>query len=461
MKPQGRIKIGILDRLLGDKVSVPIIDYLNNPLVITARDGKIAEVNKAFLELIDASRDDVIGRDCHEIEPIKFLCNVIASTALQRIKQKQRVAFRNITFEATVSPMTIDGEMSYVLIVFTDIAAFVNLEAEFLRKNRELIISNTLSSAFITSDNIDTVFSDLLEKALIISHVGMGWIMLKRGEEFELKVSSGLTSNLRTVIEDGLLDTVIEKTLLSDSPLHVFESEDTRQIPELNREGVVFFAIIPLRTGPDILGCLLLANRVKVTFDFDLASLLSLIGNNLSLIADKVKLFQETQRLAITDGLTGLYNARHFYEELEKEIARAQRYSTAFSLALFDIDDFKVLNDTYGHQAGDEVLRDVAEKILHVSRKTDVVARYGGEEFISILPNTPKEEAYKHAHRIKDSVEGKLYLGANSVRLTLSGGISAFPEDATDAKALLYAADMAMYKAKAAGKNTIHCYGQT
>jgi diguanylate cyclase (GGDEF)-like protein/PAS domain S-box-containing protein len=445
---------------LGAKVTVPLIDYLNSPVVITARDGTITEVNTAFLDLVDASRGDVMGKDCHEIDPIKALCNLIASTVLQNVKQKQRVIFRNITFEATVSPVTVNGELSYVLIVLADISAFVNLETEFLKKNRELIITNTLSSAFITSDNIDTVFSDLLEKALVISHLGMGWIMLKREEGFELKVSSGLSNDFRKAIEGGLLDSVIEKALAMESPLHVFESEETRRISELREEGVAFFAIIPLRSGPDVLGCLALASRIETTFDFDLASLLSLIGNNLSMIADKVKLFQKTQRLAITDGLTGLYNARYFYEELEKEIARSQRYSTPFSLALFDIDNFKALNDTFGHQAGDEVLRDVAEMMLRVSRKTDVVARYGGEEFISILPNTPKDEAYKHAHRIKDSVENKRYLGANSVGLTLSGGISAFPEDAKNAKTLLYAADMAMYKAKAAGKNVIHRYGQ-
>jgi diguanylate cyclase (GGDEF)-like protein len=379
---------------------------------------------------------------------------------LQKVKQKQRVLFRNITFEATVSPVTVNGELSYVIIVLADISAFVNLETEFLKKNRELIITNTLSSAFITSDNIDSVFSDLLEKALVISHLGMGWILLRRDEGFELKVSSGLSNEFKKGIEDGRLDSVVEKALSSDSPLHVFESEDTRQMPELKEEGVAFFSVIPLRSGPDVLGCLMLASRIETAFDFDLASLLSLIGNNLSMIADKIRLFQETQRLAITDGLTGLYNARHFYDELEKEIARAQRYSTPFSLALFDIDNFKALNDTFGHQAGDEVLRDVAEMILHVSRKTDIVARYGGEEFISILPNTPKDEAYTHAHRIKDSVEGKRYLGANSVKLTISGGISSFPEDAANSKALLYAADMAMYKAKAAGKNVIHRYGQ-
>jgi diguanylate cyclase (GGDEF)-like protein len=219
-------------------------------------------------------------------------------------------------------------------------------------------------------------------------------------------------------------------------------------------------AIIPLRTGEHVMGCLVLCSRIETAFDFDLASLLSLIGNNLSVIADKIKLFQETQRLAITDGLTGIYNARFFYDELEKEIARSERYSTPFSLALFDIDDFKLINDTYGHQAGDEVLRDVADMIMKASRKSDIVARYGGEEFISILPNTSKEEAYKHSCRIKEAVEGKNYLGENSVRLTISGGISTFPGDAEDAKSLLYASDMALYKAKAAGKKTIYCYGQ-
>jgi diguanylate cyclase (GGDEF)-like protein/PAS domain S-box-containing protein len=439
-------------------IKVPIVDYLKDPVIITSRDGTVVEVNDSLLKLIDASKDKVIGKDCREIEPLDTLCNMITDTALRKVKQKQRITYRNITLEASVSPVVVEDDLAHILIVLTDVSAFVNLEAEFLRKNRELIITNTLSSAFISSENIDSVFSDLMEKALLISHLGIGWIMLRQKGGYALKGSTGLSSDLRKKIEEGSLHSLIEKALSSGAPLQVLESEETAAIPELKDEGVTFLALIPLRVGDEVLGCLALANRLETAFDFDMASLLSLIGNNLSMIADKIKLFQKTQRLAITDGLTGLYNVRHFYAELDKEIARARRYSTPFSLALFDIDDFKRINDTFGHQAGDEVLCDVSAKILHVSRESDIVARYGGEEFICVLPNTAKEEAYNHACRVKEAVEKKRYLGPNSVGLTVSGGVASFPEDAEDAKALMYAADMAMYKAKASGKKAIQCY---
>jgi diguanylate cyclase (GGDEF)-like protein len=403
----------------------------------------------------------LLGRDCSDLKSLKDLCSLITSAVLHKVKQKQRIIYRNVNLDVTASPLIEEGEITYVVAVLQDISAYVNLESEFLRKNRELIISNTLSSAFITTDNIESVFSDLLEKALVISHLGMGWIMLRRDEGYEMKVSSGLSNDFKGLIEDGALDGIVEKALASGAPLHVLEAEDTAKVELLRNEGVAFLAIIPLRSGDDVMGCLVLASRIETVLDFDLASLLSLVGNNLSMIADKIKLFQETQRLAITDGLTGIYNVRFFYDELEKEIARSERYSSPFSLALFDIDDFKLINDTYGHQAGDEVLRDVADMIMGVSRKSDIVARYGGEEFISVLPSTSKDEAYRHASRIKEAVEGKRYLGKNSVRLTISGGISTYPGDGSDAKSLLYAADMAMYKAKAVGKKTIICYGRS
>jgi diguanylate cyclase (GGDEF)-like protein len=125
---------------------------------------------------------------------------------------------------------------------------------------------------------------------------------------------------------------------------------------------------------------------------------------------------------------------------------------------LFDIDNFKRVNDSLGHQAGDNVLVNVAEILVKTSRQVDTVARYGGEEFVKILPNTPKKEAYKLGMRVKNALEMHEYLGTESVKITLSGGIASYPEDADEAKSLLYAADMAMYKAKNAGKNQICLY---
>ncbi len=440
------------------KATVPVIDHLKDSIVITSRDGNIIEANAAFLSLINASKGEVVGKDSSAVKPLDALANVLTSTVLHKTKHRERLVYKSLSLEASVTPISLEGEVAYVLVVLTDISAFINLEAEYLRRNRELIITNTLSSTFISSDNIDSVFIDLLEKALLISHLNMGWIMLKDKSRLEMKVSNGLSAEFGKLIGEGKVSPLLEKALASGSPLHVLEKDDTMKNDVLREEGISFLAVIPLRSGAEVLGCLVLASRMETLFDFYLASLLSLIGNSLSMIADKVRLFQETQRLAITDGLTGLYNIRHFYGELDKEIARAERYSTHFSIALFDIDDFKTINDTYGHQAGDEVLQDVSNMILQVSRKTDIVARYGGEEFITLLPNTAKEEAFNHACRIRDAVEIKRYLGSNAVSLTLSGGVASYPVDAADAKNLLYAADMALYRAKASGKKNVRYY---
>lgn len=389
---------------------------------------------------------------------MNLLWNTITACLLHGKEQSEQISFRDITLMATVIPIKSDGDVRHLCIIIRDISSFVALQGEFLKRNKELVITNTLSSAFISSSDMEHVYNDLLEKVLIISDLGMGWVVIKKEEDFLLQSMSGISHEFKEKLVQKELDFLFRKLSESSDPLFVLEAGKDEMPDILRKEGIVFLSSIPLRVGGHTLGLLMLASRMEIHFDFDLASLLSLIGNNLSLIAEKVKLFQETERLAVTDALTGLYNARYFYDVLNAEIARTQRYSMPFSLILFDIDDFKALNDTFGHQAGDEVLCSVAQELAGTSRKTDTVARYGGEEFISILPNTGKDMAYNLACRIKEAVELAHFLDDPSVKVTLSGGVATFPFDAIDAKGLLYAADMAMYEAKAAGKRRICCY---
>lgn len=427
-------------------------------VVILKRDGEIIEVNKAFLEFFKAKKEELIGKNSNDIMPLKILSESIIKCKFDRVEKSEQISFGERVLNVTITPVTVNDGLNFISITLRDISAFVQLERALLKRNKELGIINTLSSTFISSGDINSVFADLLEKVLIVSNFSLGWIVMKEGESFVLRNMSGVSLGLRHELEKGELNTLYDNVVELTDPLYVLESGEMERIEVLKREGVVFFACIPLRVGPETIGILVLASRVEIKFNFDTAAVFSLIGNNISLIAEKIKLFQETQRLALTDGLTGLYNVRFFYDMLNKEIARSRRYHTLFSLILFDIDDFKIINDTHGHQAGDDVLRSVASILKTVSRETDSVVRYGGEEFILMLPSTPKHEALTLADRIREKVEEFSYLGKETVKITMSGGVATFPEDAEDSKALLYAADMAMYEAKGKGKKQVCCY---
>jgi diguanylate cyclase (GGDEF)-like protein len=451
------IVINIISRLFGEKVTVPFVDYLKEPVVVLKKDGRILASNLAFAELTGLNREVITGRDCRDVSPLDVLWNSISASALHRSDKVERITQGDAVLDAIITPVISNGFLSYICVEFKDMSSYVSLEEESMRRNKELVVTNALTGTFISSSRLDTVFYELLEKVLIISEMSMGWIAVRDADEFTLMSAIGVSREFKLIIEKGELDFVYDKFMQSNDPMYIFEPTETAGIDSLKKEGIVFLAAVPLKAGDDLMGFLLLASRVDIKFDFDLASLFSLLGNNLSLIAEKIHLFQESQRLAITDDLTGLYNVRHFYEILNAEIARTERYKLPFSLVLFDVDDFKKLNDTYGHQAGDEVLSSVASAMKLIARKTDTLARYGGEEFIAVLPNTDREKAFSLAVRIKEAVEGSIFMNDKAVKVTLSGGVATFPEDATDSKSLLYAADMAMYTAKAEGKDKI-CY---
>jgi diguanylate cyclase (GGDEF)-like protein len=162
------------------------------------------------------------------------------------------------------------------------------------------------------------------------------------------------------------------------------------------------------------------------------------------------------EALAITDGLTGLYNHRHFQETLEKEIRRCEREERMLSLLLLDLDHFKQYNDRFGHTEGDAALRRVAGQIMKSIRGTDVAFRYGGEEMAVLLPSCAKQRAAEVAEKVRVAVaEGARRPGRFGARTTVSVGVATFPEDGRVARALVDMADAALYAAKAAGRDRV------
>ena len=157
-------------------------------------------------------------------------------------------------------------------------------------------------------------------------------------------------------------------------------------------------------------------------------------------------------KLATTDGLTGLLNHRAFQEALEQEFARARRYNTPLSLVLLDVDRFKQYNDTFGHPAGDEVLRTVASLLQANARISDSVARYGGEEFVVVLPNTPSEGAIVIAERFRVAIEANAW---SKRAVTASFGVTTLLPAIADHSALTAEADKALYASKSSGRNKV------
>ena len=174
------------------------------------------------------------------------------------------------------------------------------------------------------------------------------------------------------------------------------------------------------------------------------------------LAQDRVQILEKLEKLAITDGLTSLYNLRHFYNQLEIEIDRCNRYGHSLALLLLDIDHFKVYNDTYGHLEGDKVLVRLSQIIKLCLRTMDSAYRYGGEEFTILLPETSGDEAKNVARRIKSAVELENFLpeAEEEVKITVSIGVTEYYQKEKQAS-FIQRADEAMYNSKSQGRDRI------
>lgn len=164
----------------------------------------------------------------------------------------------------------------------------------------------------------------------------------------------------------------------------------------------------------------------------------------------------QLRKLALRDGLTGLLNRRYWEECLEREFARHIRYQSPASLVMFDIDHFKHFNDTYGHQLGDEVIREVSRMTKEFARETDFAGRYGGEEFVVLLPDTPLDGAMQFAERLRGAVERLTIEHADEIlKVTISLGVAELSDHMAAHPQLIEAADKALYQSKEQGRNCI------
>jgi diguanylate cyclase (GGDEF)-like protein len=206
--------------------------------------------------------------------------------------------------------------------------------------------------------------------------------------------------------------------------------------------------------------------RCGEPFDAAQVEMLRYLAGQAAVSVENIDLHELVSEQAVRDELTGVANSRRFRELIDKEAERAERFGHQLSLVLLDIDDFKLVNDTYGHLQGDEVLRLIGRILIEESRGVDEPARYGGEEFVIALPETGREGALELAERIRERLERTPVPrvdGSGELRVTASLGVATLPDSASDTRSLIAAADAALYEAKRAGKNRTVCspYSET
>jgi diguanylate cyclase (GGDEF)-like protein len=243
-----------------------------------------------------------------------------------------------------------------------------------------------------------------------------------------------------------------QETLIIDAD---DEHADPAEVELMRRDGNRVLAMLPLVAKGQSIGLVELFSKVPITFDAERLALARTMANEAAMALENARLYEQARNLADRDPLTGFYNHRYLHERLGEEVIRSSRGRRPMSVLMLDLDDFKLVNDTFGHLFGDRVLTWTAELIRSTLRASDIPARYGGDEFAIILPETDEEEARAVAARIVAAFRDHHFVseGRGAVPIGTSIGSATFPADGRTATELIAAADRALYRVKHEGGN--------
>jgi diguanylate cyclase (GGDEF)-like protein len=250
---------------------------------------------------------------------------------------------------------------------------------------------------------------------------------------------------------------------LEGMPLHltgetIQNYRDNEIIKILNSGELV---LVPLKAKDKVNGMVVADNFItKKPITKDDIRMLTMLANQAGLAIENSQLYEKTLIRAHLDSLTELWNHGYFQYIFQAELKKAEVQKTPLSLIMLDIDDFKIYNDSLGHQAGDTILKELAFILKKQSRKMDYVCRYGGEEFTVILPQTDRKEAFLIAERLRENIARHPFLKEEilpSKKLTVSLGLAVFPENGSSPSDLLRHSDKSLYEAKNKGKNITCC----
>jgi len=321
-------------------------------------------------------------------------------------------------------------------------------------------------SAISTKNRLREIFTESLKEARKVFNADSGLIYSVNRETGKLSVVSSFGYRpeiLEKMKEKGIGDISSCLACQQMGTVAVDDLATDEKCQNLARVNTGSCICLPITSGDTLWGVLHIRRRYPDAFTPEGIQLAQAMTYQFGLAMQRASLFDQINLLAITDPLTGLYNYRKLGRDLPREFVRSERYQHQFSFIMADIDHFKSFNDTYGHQAGDAVLRGVARAMEKGRREVDRVYRYGGEEFSILLPETDWPEALEVAEKIRKSVESlavEAEDGEGPLKVSISMGVAAFPGDSGEPEGLIGAADEALYAAKESGRNRTLTYAE-
>jgi diguanylate cyclase (GGDEF)-like protein len=326
-----------------------------------------------------------------------------------------------------------------------------------------LSISRHLASRLDLSDRLKATVTLIRE----IVDYDFCYLFLVAPDErrMTIKVAQGSVAevvDLSVMLTDGLLSHIVRsrKPLIFSNP-SPSGAADSRIFPAPSplRLTARSFLGLPMTMDDRVVAVALLGSNRADAYTATDQNFLSIMCHQAALSIVEAETHAQLERMATTDGLTGVFNHRSFQDRLKDEFLRASRHPEPFSLLFIDIDHFKKVNDTHGHPAGDAALKMLSGLLLKQTRKIDMVARYGGEEFAILLVKADSHQAYPLAERIRQTIEQASFAWqTKAIPLTISIGIASFPEDAGSREEMIQCADQALYVSKQRGRNqsTLH-----
>ncbi len=358
------------------------------------------------------------------------------------------------------------GEAGRLGEAFTRVTTELRRNMSELEQSQEGLAKSLerIGDTLMNTHDLDGLVHVVLETAVVTLQGRAGLVLWGAPDELRMIAHRGLSpaglpAPTGITPGAGVLGRVVAT---GESVRGVLGSGPAELEPVATEPGEGEILATPLRSMGEVIGVLALYGREGGrTFDASDEGALRTLARQAGTAIDNVQLHQEATRLSTTDGLTGLWNFRYLSMSLAREIERSTRFQRPLAVLMLDLDNFKLVNDRFGHARGDTVLRELAHRVMEQIREVDTFARYGGEEFVVVLPETTVEGASQLAERICDAVRRDPFRaeGEEPLSITVSVGGAAFPDHGASAATLMRAADKALYVAKGEGRDRWHMPG--